>query len=303
MISIEEKNVGTSGSTSGWTIDYVVIATDDDAASNDEFTLAEQVAANAAPTLTDSDGNVLILADVQLSNFHDTPAGLIGFYSASYGPPEEGTNISGLQTAPLSEAVYEFAYQAPTAHVFFALKTVSYGTNPPPFDNRIKCRYDGGDLVHDGIDLPSGTTTNVWRVNVPRGFCSGAYESLVENMMGCTNAYTFKGRPPGTMRFVSCQSSTVRAGSLSMTWGFQYSPNIGSLSVSYGPPFGGVVYDSGIAPLKIDDISGVCKPGHWISWNLDEKKFDPTSKKMILKARAIYSQQVFEIADFNELGF
>ncbi len=303
MISIEERKTSTSGSTAGWECGYIVMATDSDAEENDEFSLAELVVAGVPATLSDSDGGVLILSDVRLVEFHDTPSGLIGIYTAVYGPPEEGSRVGAEATTPLASAVYEFSYQAPSEHIYLALRTRSFGTNPPFFDNRIKCRYDGPDLVHDGLDLPAGNTTNVWRLNVPRGFASTSYEMMVENMVGKVNATAFKGRPPGTMRFVQCQSSLTRGASLSMTWGFQYSPNIGIMTVTYDAPFGSVTYDSGLPAKKIDDISGVSKPGHWVAWNLDQKKLDLTAGKMVLEARAIYVQEVFEVADFNDLGF
>lgn len=277
-ITVQEKHLGTSGNTTGWKYDYVI--TDDDGLMT-EFQAATALA-NAAPaSISDGEGGFLVLADVQLSEFRTTSTKTIAIGSASYNLPEEGSGLS--TTSHIAEASYEFSYQAPSAHVYLALATTPYGTNAPNFGNRINCRYDGPDVVCDGLDLPAGNTTNVWRLTVPRGFVTSTYEALVEGMVGSVNSAPFKGRPAHTMRFVQVQSNVTKGASMSIAWGFQYSPNVTGLS--------------------IDGIDSIAKGGHELISRLDEKKLDPINNKLILQARAIYVHQVFPLADFNQLGF
>ncbi len=301
-ITVQEKHEGTSGSAGGWKYDYLVT---DDSGTMTEFEAANAVALEAPNPLSDGGGGILVLADINVGSFMESPSVTRAIVTASYGVPEEGSRLGRDGTSPTGgvEATYEFSYQAPSEHISLALQTLKYPSTAPSFGNRIKCRYDGPDLVCEGLDLPSGNTTNVWRLNVPRGYVTAEYEALVESMVGSVNYTTFKGRPPGTMRFVQVQSTLTRSSSMSISWGFQYSPNIGDVTVNYGSPIGNVRYNSGLPAQTIDGLTNIKKPGHWLLWNLDEKKLDITNQKMVMQARAIYVQEVFPVADFNQLGF
>lgn len=279
-ITIEERSRGQTGSTSDWQIAYLLTDPDGDIG---EVAAAKAVADEAPPTIDDDLGAALILADVRLDDFIVTPASTYAYVTAIYGPPEEGTRLGGEETTPVTEAAYEFAYQAQSVHIYDALSTTSYGTDPPDFGNKIRCRYEGHDLIHEGIDLPGANTTNIWRMTVPNGFLTSTYEALVESMMGSVNNNTFKGRPAGTMRFVQCQSSIASIGTVQISWGFQYSPN------RTGVTIGG--------------ISSISIGGHQIWWTLDEKTPDATAKKVVLEPRAVYVQTVFQSADLSLLGF
>ncbi len=280
-VTIAEKHRGTSGSSESWRVQYTVEATGADA-SKTEFELAAAVAVIVPDTITDNDGGGLILGDISIDEMYDGTEVTHAIATASYNLAQIGSKLGKANTTPLSELVYEFNYQATSEHIYFALGTRKYGTNAPELGNRIRVRYDGNDLITDGVDLPSGGTTNTWRMTVPRGYVSGLYESRVEGMIGGVNLTTFKGREPGTMRFVSVQSSVSAGASMNIAWGFQYAPNR--------------------TGLTIEGISGIEILGHEVWWSLDEKKLDTTAKKMVLQPRAIYVQQVFPAVELNDLG-
>lgn len=274
MIEIDLKFRGTTASTGAWSDTYILKATE----AHSEITELEAMAAVAAyaPTsISDNEGNSLYAADVQLEDFIPASGLTIAFVTVPYAPPESGSPL-GSPESPA--AVYEFSYQAPSEHIYYALATTSYGTSPPDIKNKVFVNADG---EHLGLDLPGGNTTNVWRLTGPKGAVSSTYEALVEGMMGSVNSAPFQGRPAGSMRFVQCTSSVTRGGSVALTWGFQYSAN-----------------QTG---LTIGGISGVSKKGHNVLWQKDEWKVD--NNALVLVPRAVYVQQVFPEADLNQLGF
>lgn len=274
MISVELKNRGSTGSAGGWKYEYIVIGSEDDSEMT-EFQAMDAVSLETPESISDTLGSAVFLSDVQLDDFITSPSRTIAFVSALYGPPDEGSPLGG---GGQPEAVYEFAYQAPSEHIYYALSTTSYGTSPPDIKNKVFIDADG---QHQGLDLPSGNTTNVWRLTVPSGFVTSTYEALVESMVGAVNSSPFKGRPAGSMRFVQCNSSLTRGGSMTMTWGMQYSAN-----------------QTG---LTIGGISSINKLGHQLLWQLDDRQI--SNGKQVLVPRAVYVQTVFPTADLNQLGF
>lgn len=273
MITVEEKHRGISGDAFNRTKEYVVIGTDADAEMDEDAAIREVV------SFTPDEYFGLARQNAQINDFILTPSQTIAIISMQWGEVD-GSGGGGIVPLPTIEAAYEFAYQAPSAHIFHALDTRTYGTNAPDFGDKINVTPDG---EHLGLDLPAGNTTNNWRVTVPNGYVTSAYEAMVEGMMGKTNAQEFKGRPAGTMRFVQVQSSVVAGGSMSISWGFQYSPNRTGLTIS--------------------GISSVDIGGHELWWTLDKKELDLTNGKIVIKPRAVYVHQVVESADFNALGF
>lgn len=274
MITVELKHRGSTGNSGGWKYDYIVTGTDADSEMS-EFEAIAAVTGEAPESIADGIGGVLYLADAQCDDYILAPSWARAFISAVYAPPDEGTPLAAAGTP---EAIYEFSYQAPQDHIYYALATTSYGTSPPDIKNKVFIDADGNHL---GLDLPPGNTTNVWRLTVPSGFVTSAYEALIESMVGAVNSSPFKGRPAGSMRFVQCNSSLTRGGSMSMAWGMQYAANQTGLTV--------------------DSISSISKPGHHVLWQLDRREVD--NNKQILVPRAVYVQQVFPTADFNQLGF
>lgn len=283
-VSIDEKHRGTTGSSTGWKIDYVVRATGSDSTKT-EFQLAELVGDAAPSTITDSSGSLLILADVQLTEFNDTTVGPIAFYSAIYGPPEEG---SPLGTGSFGDATFDFNYQAPSVHLDYAIATRQKAsddffplTDGPEFDDAIIVRYENGRPIHEGIDTPAGNTTHTFGISVPSGAITSAYQNTVLGLMGAVNSSTFKGAAAGTVRFVQCQSQTS-GGKTRISWGFQFSPNRTGLTIA--------------------GISGIDIGGHEIYWGLDMTTQDPESKHLRIQTAVVYVQQIFPLYDLNLLG-
>lgn len=256
--------------------DYLVIGT-----SADE-NMTRDEAIQAVISATPDDVNGILRANATIREWWPAPGRTIAVVTMQYGELTGGGGGLIEQT----EAIYEFRYQAPSEHVYYSLATTSYGTNPPDYNGRIKVDPWSGET--EGITLPAGNTTNVWRLNTSASFVDATYEALVESLMGAVNSVEFFGRPAGTMRFVECDSQVTSGNKVSLTWGFQFSPNRTGLS------FPRIVGSA---------ITGVNVGGHELIWQLDEMVDDPTTKKRTAQARAIYVEQVFETADLNELNF
>lgn len=278
-ISVELMNNGIGGDFSGRTARYMVRSDED----IDED-VAMVAAVEFAPAIIDNGAGLQLIAkNGAIDGIYWKADGTLAFVTVSWGLPEDGTILNPSGTTIHGEETYEFSYQAPTGHINFALATTAYGTNAPNFGNRIRCRYDGPDLVVDGIDLPAGTPTDTWRFTAPLGFITPSYRDLVVTMMGGVNVLPFADRPAGTMRLVQVQSSIVRGGSQSLSWGFQFNAN------RTGVTIGG--------------ISGIAIGGHDAWWALDEKSLDAVNGKIILKERAVYVQQIFPYVNMNLLNF
>jgi hypothetical protein len=278
-ITVELMNNGVSGNLSQRTAKYLVRADSD--IDEDAAMLA---AIDFAPTVIDNGtGLALIGVDAAIDGIYWTQNGTLAFVTVSWSMPEAGSKFRPTDSNIRGEETYDFSYQAPTGHIEFALSTTKYGTNAPEFGNRIRCRYDGPDLIVDGVDLPSGSPTDTWKFNCNKGFITPAYRDLVVSMMGGVNVKKFAGRPIGTMRLVSVQSSIVKHGSQNVSWGFQFNANRTNVTI------GG--------------ITGVNIGGHDIWWALDEKNLDAVNGKIILKERAIYVQQIFPLVDMDKLNF
>src|SRR5262245_11669956 len=118
-IDVAEKNQGSTGNATGWQLDYIAR---DPTGLETDIAIAEAVAEYAPDTITDPSGNALVQLDVRANRINATPAGTRGEFSVMYGLPEEGSPLA----AGNSSATYEFNYQAPTAHIFYALSTTAY---------------------------------------------------------------------------------------------------------------------------------------------------------------------------------
>lgn len=279
MITVAEKGPdGRRGDAFNREVDYVVIGTDTD----EDMTEAQAI--QAVVDVTDEDIDGILRANAVIREWFVIQGRTIAIITMQYG---EASGGGGGILLPESEAVYEFAYQAPSEHVYFSLETIqSYGTNAPNFGRRIKVDPENGRA--EGLTLPAGNTTNIWRINTNAAFVDSAYEALVESMMGAVNSTIHRGRPIGTMRFVQCDSQVTSGNKLSMTWGFQFSANVTGLSFQ-----------------RADGahITGVDKKGHELIWTYDEEKPDATTGKLVPQTKWVYVERVFPLADFSALGF
>ena len=276
-ITVEERFRSRSSDASGRTRQYVVT--------------------DSAGDLTEQAGENAVLASVpeELDDFFQTNIALteslsngLAIYTVTWG------NLSGGGGTPgpvVGSVEYEFSYQAESVHITQSLATRKYGLpapEPPAPDNKgaIGVRYVDGEIVVDGLDTPAGGTTNVWSFTTTTTTLTTTYEALVEGMMGRVNSQTFAQRPAGTMRFVACTSQLTSGNRLNIRYGFQFRPNRGSSS---NP----VV----IAGISVDGIGG-----HELLDGIYATKPDANGV-LAPYLRWLYVHQVFEFADFNQLGF
>lgn len=286
---VEPLNNGVSGGVKGRTRKYLVRGTGTDADSDEDACMqavAGAVSGVAPQVISDAAGGFLTGNDVSVDSIYWTQSGTLAVISVAYGQPEDGSLLGGSNSSAVMDAQHEFSYQAPTAHIEYALSTTSYprsGTTAPNFGNRIRVKYDGPDMVVEGIDLQAGTTTDSWTLTAPYGFIGPAYRDLVVSLMGQVNSQPFAGRPIGTMRFVQCSSTIQYRKSVRLQWGFQFSEN------RTGVVIGGIT---------VANIGG-----HQIWWTLDDKQLDAAAKKIVLRERAVYVQTVYKTGNLNQLNF
>lgn len=283
MITVEEKGRDPiRGDAFNEEVDYIVIGTEGDA----DMTRSQAIQAVVDVTPEDIEG--ILRANAVIKEWHVTQIGTIAIISMVYG---EASGGGGGVLIPQSEAVYEFQYQAPSEHIYRSLATRVYSTTGLEaslhFCQMIKVPPHGDDGP-EGITLPAGNTTNIWRINTTASFVDAAYESMVESMMGSVNSTAFKGRPPGSMRFVQCDSQVTSGNKLSITWGFQFSANRTGIVVPLIDG-GNITFD---------------KAGHELSWDYSPHKVvHPTLGRPILQPQFIVVDQVFPLVDFSQLGF
>lgn len=277
-IIVEPKHRATSGSTTDWSIGYLVIADGADA-DLDEFGCKAAIANEALDTIEVGDGFVL-LNDVTIEEYFPTPSCVIAFGTAKYGIPEQGSLLNQGNTTPPSgvEATTEFSYDAPSETLYYALSTTKYPGTLPDVDHRIRVDFLN-DGETQGISI-AAKPTHQFKLTVPRGFVSPTYESIVESLIGKTNSVEFKGRPIGTMRFVGCTSSlNLASNQVDFWWGMQYSANRTSVTLA--------------------GHSGVNIDGHQVWWPKDRREIN--GDNITIKTEGIYVQTVFESGDLNQL--
>ena len=279
----ELENTGTyDGKKASW--QYLVFAADDKKDARDT------VIATAPATY---EGLFLDKVEVEETQIHpsDTDRNL-HTVTVSYKEVGEGEDPGG------GSASYSFSFQATSAHVFLAKEHLRrYGVDEngsllpmddpkiPPYNGAINVEQEsGGNKKAKGINLPVPPTTNTWNFTANSDVVNDTYQRAVENIMGSVNKFEFQGRPPGSLRFVSCNGSiTSTEGIWNITFGFSYEKNVENLAIG--------------------DITGIKKNGHELLWAYYENRNDTTSKNIITKPKAVYIERMFDEEDFNVLGF
>jgi len=222
------------------------------------------------------------------NNIHDCEVNYVQLQSGS--PLGGGTSAS-----------YSFAYQTPSAHIITSLESIArYGVDDagnlldpeipaelakiPPMHGAINVRGQGANAKAEGVTLPVPSPTNIWTFSAPGGHFTEGYQRGVESIMGSTNKFDFKGRPAGSLLFVSCRGGIGADGTLNVEFGMAYSEN--KKDIQIGPT-----------------ITGVAKRGWEYLWVLYQPDPDDGSSHIVQIPKAVYVERVFEEADFNLLGF
>lgn len=284
-IIVSEKYKGQTSDATSAEVLYIVQGTGVDAGNVQDGDAFDAVV-NSAPATHRG----LPLTNVQVRE--ELVQGTFWVVSASYGAD---TTDSVLYSQ--SSVDYEFSYQAPSEKIYQSLQTISAtgpsgAEDPNHFRGAINVVNDNGELKVEGLDAPPGSPTSSWIYKPLYASITNAYQSGVEAIMGDVNSFAFKGRPAGTMRFVSCDGGAQFTSGTNPKWqikfGFQFSRNRSNIDI------GGVI----TVPFKA---------GHHLLWGYydDANAAAPmhAQNQMIIKTpKLMFVEKVFEESNFNVLG-
>jgi hypothetical protein len=287
-IVVSEKYKGRTRDVSTAEIVYIVQGTGVDAGTISDEDAFDQVAASAP---NNWDGIPGANINVRQELVQDT----IWEVAVTYGG-ESGDSL----TFPQSTVDYEFSFQAPSEKIYQSLETIGVydadGSLDPDFSGgAINVTNDGGEIKVEGLDLPPGTPTNTWVFKPLAATITDAYQIGVEGIMGHVNAFAFKNRQAGTMRFVTCDGGAIYSAGTIAKWqiryGFQFSAHRSNFTA------GGI-------PVPF-------KGGHHLMWSYyKEEQHDPANDpvpnagkaEIIKRPKYIFVERVFHESNFNVLG-
>lgn len=210
-IAMEEDYLGRSGNKNNRRLKFVVTGTDDDAAAR------AYVEANVPST---HDGLVArVVSNIeQLANERWR-------FTVDYG----ALSLFDIPTADPGTASYTFFAQVEPEVFYYSVDRIGrWPSNAPNVVNGmvgIKPAHGGG--LHAGIEVPAGPVTDRVTYEYPAAVIPQTYRNTVRSLIGRSNANTFLGSPPGTMRFVTCSASITSTGKQTIDFGFAYrSPQV-----------------------------------------------------------------------------
>lgn len=287
-IVVHEKYKGITGDATGAELLYLVEGTDADAG-----TVSDEDAFDAVGSSAPSSYRGFPLSNIQIRE--ELLQGTWWLVAAIYG------GSAGDSTAfPQSTVEYEFSFQAPAEKILQSIQTIGVYDADGPLDpsfsmGAINVQIRNGDVEVDGIDLPGGSPNAVWVYKPLYATVTDAYQSLVESRMGDVNNFPFKGRPAGTMRFVSCDGGALFNGSSAPKWqirfGFEFRRNRSNFTV------GG--------------INVPFKAGHHLLWAYykeqlhdpnDDPAPNPANADLIKVPKFVFVEQVFFESNHIDLG-
>lgn len=175
------------------------------------------------------------------------------------------TRLSKLSLPDTGDVEIGFRYQAEPQLVKYSLETIDHGgysntTFAPKLGNLVGVQGGqwGANLKHVGISI-APRVTNWVRYTVPNAYLSEAYETQIGNVMGHVNSVTYRGKPAGTLRFVSCSSEIRTDNDSQILFGFDYRPIIVSQTIP-------AIDETG----KAVEMTVPQYDGHDLFWTYDE---------------------------------
>lgn len=196
-------------------------------------------------------------------------------------------DITAPQAAGTSE--FRFNFQAPSAHIYQALETVSvsYDEDLLPFGasdfgGAINVVWDDGKLRVEGFNLqPPAEVFSIPYVDVP-AVITPAYLDTVKGLCGKVNDSPFEGAAAGEIMLSRAQGSR-KNGLWNLEFGFSYVANATNIAVG----------SNIIVPFK---------DGLDLLWVYYGPTTDDTTKQLIRRPWAAFVSRVFERADLNDLN-
>lgn len=189
---------------------------------------------------------------------------------------------------PAQEATsdYRFSFQAPAAHIYQSLATISSTVasgSAPDFQGAINVVNDGGNLRCEGYNIaipPETFTLAYYPVN---GVITANFEETVESLAGLVNSVSYKGRPAGSLMLTRVTGGSVNGKAKSIEFGFASIQNRTSVPVG-------------------SSITVAAKDGMDLLWPYYEDDIDGTANQLIKKPTAAFVERIFYRGDFAALG-
>lgn len=184
-----------------------------------------------------------------------------------------------------TEFVWSFDTTGGTARITHAKEHIaSYappGMTAPNHYGAIGVNQDG-EVEGCEIVVPAFKWTERWQL--PWASYSWAYANFVKLVTGRTNAATFRGRAPGTVRFNGATGSQSSRNPEILDCTFHFEEGSAAEGVTVGP------------------ITGVNKGAWevaWVEYHIEE---DATAKRRATRPIAVHVERVLDSADFALLG-
>lgn len=201
-------------------------------------------------------------------------------FIASYVHPDVGDQGETLDTGD-----YSISFETGGATV---KRTVSIATwarpeaTAPNFQGAIGVKDEKGERTVEGCEVGVPALKFSVRKRVPQATLTLEYILALFRQSYTTNAAPFMGFGAGELLFIGASGSQATDTDPEVTFNFIASPNVVGMTV------GG--------------IENVDKQGHEYLWCLFQDVEDETAQMTVKRPVAVYSEQVYESSDFNQLG-
>jgi len=202
-------------------------------------------------------------------------------FIANYVHPDVGDQGETLDTG---DYTFSFETGGTTVKRPVSIATRAFaksGETAPNFQGAIGVKDEKGERTVEGCEIGIPALKFSIRKRVPQATLTLAYVLALMRMSYRTNNAPFMGFGTGELLFLGASGSEATDTDPEVTFNFEASPN---------------------AVLTIGDISGITKKGFEYLWVLFEDVEDETAQMTVKRPKAVYSEQVYEEADFNELG-
>ena len=181
------------------------------------------------------------------------------------------------------ESTFQFSTTGGQQRVTQSLATVSTGVPPnhdttPDFARAINVTENSAEGVDITVPVSSFTETHY----LPASAVTGAYKAVVFRLTGRVNGSPWRGFAAGEVLFLGAEGSRRGGGDWELSFKFAASPNV--------------------AGQTIGDCSPVDKEGWHLLWIRYEDIEDESARMLVKRPRAVYVEQVYEYADFTQLG-
>lgn len=198
-----EVDFGVAGALDNRTVSWLAEGTDPGSGSLDEEVMSH--ARSNSPSSWDG----IPRSDIRIRQILPLVYRVDAIYSSS--SPKALAETS--QTAEAS-----FSYGTANERVLYSLETVGkFPETADDFDRAIGVEGDGQNQVITGADALRATGRRTIAFTAEQATLTMAYESVIENLAGKTNAAAFMGREVGEVLFLGARGSTSVLTSASRT--------------------------------------------------------------------------------------